>query len=233
MQIVFSAEKTARTLLWIVAFLTIASTLGQISHHFFGHSRLFGLVYLFNLNREWSIPSFYASFAVLFCSLLLTLIAWVHHRRGEMDFKYWYGLAVIFLLLAIDEYTDIHNRIFEPVHSHLKAIGMISYAWLLVYVPLLLAMLLIYRRFLTRLPEQIAKLLILAGVVYLVGAIGINFIGDQYTYSERRVAVSYAVIYTLEELCEMLGIIMFIYALLKYMEGYIGQLALVFLDREK
>ncbi|MBL3598267.1 MAG: hypothetical protein JMN25_00185 [gamma proteobacterium endosymbiont of Lamellibrachia anaximandri] len=233
MQIVFSAEKIARILLWIVAFLTIANTLGQISHHFFGHSRLFGLVYLFNLNREWSIPSFYASFAVLFCSLLLTLIAWVHHRRGEMDFKYWYGLAVIFLLLAIDEYTDIHNRIFEPVRSHLKAIGMISYAWLLVYVPLLLAMLLIYRRFLTRLPKQIAKLFILAGVVYLVGAIGINFIGDQYTYSERRVAVSYAVIYTLEELCEMLGIIMFIYALLKYMEGYIGRLALVFLDREK
>ncbi|MBL3591541.1 MAG: hypothetical protein JMN24_17410 [gamma proteobacterium endosymbiont of Lamellibrachia anaximandri] len=74
---------------------------------------------------------------------------------------------------------------------------------------------------------------ILAGVVYLVGAIGFNFIGDQYTYYERREAVSYVVIYTIEELCEMLGIIMFIYALLKYMEGYIGRLALVFLDREK
>ncbi|WP_177420550.1 hypothetical protein [endosymbiont of Lamellibrachia barhami] len=232
MQIVFSAEKVVRILLWIVAFLTIANTLGQISHHFLGHSRLFGLVYLFNLNREWSIPSFYASFAILFCSLLLTLIAWVHHRRGEVDFKYWYGLAVIFLLLAIDEYTDIHNRIFEPVRSHLKVIGLISYAWLLVYVPLLLAMLLIYRRFLARLPKSTAKLFILAGVVYLVGAIGINFIGDQYTYHERD-ALSYSVIYTFEELCEMLGIIMFIYALLKYMEGYIGQLALVFLDREK
>ncbi len=232
MQIVFSAEKVVRILLWIVAFLTIANTLGQISHHFFGHSRLFGLVYLFNFNREWSVPSFYASFAVLFCSLLLTLIAWFHHRRGEVDFKYWYGLAVIFLLLAIDEYTDIHARIFEPVRSHLKAIGLVSYAWLLVYVPLLLAMLLIYRRFLTRLPKPTVKLFILSGVVYLVGAIGINLIGDQYTYHERD-ALSYSVFYTFEELCEMLGIVIFIYALLKYMEGYMGRLALVFLDREK
>ena len=61
-------------------------------------------------------------------------------------------------------------------------------------------------------------LFICAGVIFITGAVGIEIISAQEADLHGTESVLYSVLYTIEELCEMLGIVIFCYALLRYIE---------------
>jgi glycosyltransferase involved in cell wall biosynthesis len=65
---------------------------------------------------------------------------------------------------------------------------------------------------------KIEKNVIIAGLIYVTGAIGIELIGGRYSelYGYN---VTYFVITTLEELLEMVGVVVFIYALTSYIDS--------------
>jgi len=68
------------------------------------------------------------------------------------------------------------------------------------------------------LPRQTMILFICAGVIFITGAVGIEIISAQEADLHGTESVLYSVLYTIEELCEMLGIVIFCYALLRYIE---------------
>ena len=55
-----------------------------------------------------------------------------------------------------------------------------------------------------------------AATLFIGGAIGIELVGGRYVELHGRENVTYSMIATLEESLEMAGVIVFIYALLKY-----------------
>ena len=73
------------------------------------------------------------------------------------------------------------------------------------------------------LPPATRRLFVLAAILYIGGAIGIEMIGGQHAslYGEQN--LEYAIITALEELLEMLGTVVFIYGLLSYMKRYINE----------
>ncbi|WP_291963528.1 hypothetical protein [Maribacter sp.] len=173
------------------------------------------LVNLFNFDVEGNIPTLYSTLLLLFCALLLSFIA----KKEQNDIKMrraWYGLSIIFLFLAIDEATTIHERLMMVTRNTLNTSGLLFYSWVIPYGFALIIFLLAYIKFLIQLPKQTAKLFIFSGFVFVTGAVLIEMIEGWFSYNYGANYKFHHFLYTIEELLEMFGLIGFIYALLNY-----------------
>jgi hypothetical protein len=62
-----------------------------------------------DLNAESSIGAWFATTTLLLCALVLGAIALGSHQSHDRFGRYWVGLAVIALGLAIDEQAKLHD----------------------------------------------------------------------------------------------------------------------------
>jgi hypothetical protein len=90
------------------------------------------------------------------------------------------------------------------------------FAWVIPYSLLVLLVGVAYLRFVFRLPPFVRDRVLLAGFVFVAGALGLEIV-ESYYYSQSGVKdLNFAILTTLEESMEMFGILLFIYALLHY-----------------
>ncbi|WP_258003851.1 hypothetical protein [Fischerella thermalis] len=75
----------------------------------------------------------------------------------------------------------------------------------------------------------------MAGTIYVAGSSGTEMVGGYYANYYTQTNMIYALITTVEELLEMMGIIVFIYALLSYISSYMNGIDVEFhiMDRKK
>ena len=173
------------------------------------------LVALFDFNIEMNIPTFFSSLLLMLCASLLFLIG----RRGKFELKRylgWYGLSFIFIFLSIDEMTSIHEQLITPFRTALNLSGLLFYSWVIPYGFLLLVLLSFYFKFLMRLPRKTLRLFVLSGIIYLTGAILLDMAEGALVEEYGWYDPLYCFLYTCEEFLEMLGLIIFIYALSSY-----------------
>jgi hypothetical protein len=181
------------------------------------NSIIISFIDLLSVNAEATIPTWYSTLLLFLGSVMLGLIAIVKRRNGEPYAGYWLGLVFIFIYLSMDEGAVIHEIISTPLQQALNTTGYLAFPWLLVFVPLVLLFVLIYLRFLFRLPPRTRNLFILAGGLFVGGAVVVEAISANRWSLDNGVSFPYLAIATVEELCEMLGVVVFIYALLSYM----------------
>lgn len=169
---------------------------------------------LFSVNLEDSIPTWYSTINLLISAALLAVIATVKRKDKDRFALYWIGLALIFLYLSIDEGASIHEIFSDMMETVIPPTGIFTFGWVVVGAPVALIVGLLYLRFVLNLPPRIRNLFFLAGGLYIGGALVIEAISaSQY---DDTVSFTYLAIATLEELCEMLGIVTLIYTLLSY-----------------
>ncbi len=181
-----------------------------------GNERLYGLVYAFSLGADGNFPTYYSSLALLFCSLLLLFIAVARQDGRNIHTGYWFGLAAIFLFLSIDEMLMIHERLIEPMNALLNISGALQYAWVIPYGFGVLVFGVIYLRFLSQLPARTAIFFALAGTIFVSGAIGLEMAGGWSQELHGTASITYVLIQSFEEIFEIVGVIIFIYALSDY-----------------
>lgn len=213
-----SPRRTLRFLLFVILGLNLASIVGQLTKYFLPNYFLRDrLAWLFYLDAEKNIPSLYSVSTLLFCSILLATIAYVKKVAGNRYVSYWGALSIIFLYLSWDEAVSIHEKLIDPLRSMLNATGFFHFTWVIPGSIFVLLCLLGFWRFLGVLPKKTRRLFLIAGTFYVAGAIGIEMINGYHAsvYGEQNIV--YAILTTLEESFEMLGIAVFIYALLSYM----------------
>jgi hypothetical protein len=180
------------------------------------HSTFIQLIDLFSVNAEQAIPTWYSILLLFGAALLVANIAFAERTRQQPYTVYWMGLALIFLYLSIDEGAVIHEIASDAIQVYTTTTGYLTFPWLVVAAPLVIIFGLLYARFLFVLQRRTALLFILAGVIYIGGAMGIEAVSANHYSLGGGVSFSYLAIATVEELCEMLGIVVFIYALLSY-----------------
>ena len=73
---------------------------------------------------------------------------------------------------------------------------------------------------------------IAAGSVFVAGAIGMDLFGVRYLEQQDGADMIYAMMTTIEEFLELLGVIVFIYALLSYLRSHTEVIQLRIDDRE-
>lgn len=182
----------------------------------------------FNVNRESSIPTWYSSGLLLFCAILLAVIALAVRQNKDRYQRHWFGLALIFLYLSIDEAAAIHETVTTPLQESLDAGGYFYFAWVFVGIAFVGVVGMLYLKFLLRLPKRTQRLFILSGMTYIGGALGIEVISANQWYIDDGTSLKYSAIATVEETFEMLGATLFIYALIRYLSEYIGELSIRF-----
>ncbi|MGI9553298.1 MAG: hypothetical protein ACR2NC_00110 [Thermodesulfobacteriota bacterium] len=181
---------------------------------------------LFSLLFETSIPTFFSTLNLLLSSVLLWVIAKNTELTEGKNRKLWISLSVIFLFLALDEGTQIHELIgvytnsifnFPPGHPF-------HYSWVIPYSVLILIIGLLYLKFLFTLPVAIRNGIIAAGLLFVLGAIGLEMVEatelrniDRVSYIRKYNFDRAYIVPAVQELIEMVAISYFNYILLKYM----------------
>jgi hypothetical protein len=173
------------------------------------------LTFWFNLDKEKNIPSAYAACSLVLCAVLLGYIA--HAKRARrLPARHWWILAGIFVFLGLDEFVKIHERLTIPLRRALHVSGLLYYAWIIPYSVLTLTLCVSYGAFLWQLPRRIRWLFISAGSLFVGGAVGMEMLSGWYFTLHRVQDQTYVLLATIEEILEMSGVILFMYALLAY-----------------
>ncbi len=220
-------QKTSRFLLLIVLGLVLANLIVQFSLYFLpDYPFKNSFIELFDIDGERNVAALYSSSALLFCSILLAIIALF--KKGDRYVYHWRVLSIIFLFLSLDEAISIHEKMIPALRSTLNAGGFLYYTWVIPGSIFVLVCLLGFWKFLTYLPTKIRRLFLIAGTLFVAGSIGIELVGGYYHDLYGQHNINYLFSTTMEESLEMLGIVVFIYALLLYMSSCIKTVNLQF-----
>ncbi len=202
--------------------LTFVHVVTGVLRRVFNHP-LLNTTWIFDVGGDNTVPTWYSSLTLLICSLLLLFIGSVKLKEQDRHKNKWLLLALIFLFLSIDEVATIHETFGKLVHVS-DSTGFFQYEWVIFGLLFVLIVGLYCFRFILSLPSQIKILFLLSGLIYVAGALGLEMINARtvYLYGKDSRTILYAVGTTFEELCEMLGISLFIYSLLKYIKYQLG-----------
>ena len=210
-----SPKRITRLLTVAVLALVIASVTGQTVEYFAGTQ---AFVWLVDLDRERNIPTLFSAGMLALCSALLAKIALDKKRAGASYVVHWTALSAVFLLLALEEVAGVHETAGSRLASslHLDARGIFHFFWVVPGAAAVLVFVLAYLRFLASLPLRTRQLFLIAGALYVGGALGMEMLGGRHM-DLRGFDMTYVTLVTVEELLEMLGAVVFIGALISYM----------------
>jgi spermidine synthase len=213
-------RKIASTLAVIAVLLAGVSILGEyVTENVIAdqsESVLYQLIDLSSVNAEGTLPTWYSTMLLLMAAVLLAAIAFSKQASGDRYRFHWTGLSLIFLYLSIDEGIAIHEIFSDGFSTIIEAAGYLTFPWIIAGIPLVIVFALLYLHFLLHLPALIRNLFIVAGMLYVGGAVVIEAISANQYDIGGGVHFFYLAIATVEELFEMLGVVVLIYALLTY-----------------
>ena len=163
---------------------------------------------IFDLNAERNIPTLFSSVTMLGASILLGYIAYLTRLTAGRYGLLWAILSLGFLYISVDESAYIHENFSEDVAG-----------WIFFVAPFLIIFFLGYIGFFLHLPRRTKIYFLLAGILFIGGAFFLEYIGSWRidTAGENRIAIT-LLFTSIEESFEMLGINLFIYALLLYLQ---------------
>lgn len=180
-------------------------------------------VRMFDLSGESSIPTWFSSSTMLLCSVILSMVARVKKRSGERYALHWGFLAFILLGMSVDEVAQFHESL-NRVGSLLGTEGLLHFGWVIPGSAFVIAVGLAYLKFLTDLPVAVRRLFILAGALFVGGAIGMEMIGARSAQLYGQASPAFFLPVTVEEFMEMMGVIFFGYALLSYVSSHLNDI---------
>jgi hypothetical protein len=214
----------------IISVLVFADIIGFLCRLYLNLHYLNGFFRLFDLDQETNIPSFYSALSLLSSALLLFYIS--YSKRGTKDFLSWFSLGLVFTYLSLDEACVIHEMLINLFRNTFHTSGLLYDAWVIPYGIAMVIAGIIFIPFLIRLPRKTMILLVIAGAIYVSGAVGVEMIQGDYEEIHGTQNIIYSVSVVIEESMEMFGIALFIFALLKYISLTPNHLTLTFTDKK-
>jgi len=228
MEYTVNPKKVTVILLVIIATLAAMHIAQLVTYYVIGDPRVFDFIKMVDFDYETNLPTLYSVIAIILCSIILFLIA-SGKKKTQQPYRFqWKLLAWIFLFLALDEGVSIHEDIGDVMELFVTASGYLYFPWVIPYAGLLVILALVYFRFLLHLPRPTMIRFIIAGGLFLTGAIGIEIISAQEADIHGTATITYSILYTIEELCEMIAIVIFLQALLEYYASEFGTLKIRF-----
>jgi hypothetical protein len=222
------AVRVSDVLLIIVGALIALSLVGQCAKYLYGHTMLKGFVPTFYVDLETSAPTWYSSAALGLAGALLALIAAAKFKMSDGYRWHWALLACLFFSLSLDEIAMIHELPIDPLRERWGAGGLLYYAWVVPGAALVGLVGILYLRFFLKLPRRTQIGFLLAAMLFVGGAIGVEMLSGAHADAFGEENLQYALIVTIEEFLEMLGIVVFIRALLEYIQTNLGGLQVEF-----
>lgn len=208
----------------IFLLLLLLSLCGTVLIYFNQNAALHQLAELFLFEEERNLPTLF-NFTLLVANMAalgaVTIFAFGGNDRWRW---HWLFLALVFLFLAYDEAAQVHEGLNKVMAGVVDASGFLAFAWVVPGIATVLLVGLAFARFLLALPGRSAMSFLLAGLLYVGGAIGVEMIGANFWWSNGWDNVAYSLLATLEETLEMAGLIVLLHATLGVLAGPGGAL---------
>ena len=220
-----SARRVLFRLLVSVALLTAAGTAVQVAKYGFDYRE--DWLRMFNLDREYNLPSLFSTLLLAGCAVLLRAIGQRATAAADPWDRSWRLLSTIFAVLAADEWFSVHELLIIPDLAEWANLpGFLKQIWVIPAAILVSVGAWKFWPFWLNLPTKLRWRSLVAGVVYLSGALLMEMIGGEYADLDGQQNLGYALLTVVEELAEMLGTTLFLWALLVHLGSWSGQVSL-------
>ncbi len=171
------------------------------------------------MDGEQNIPTLFSLMLLWLCALLTAGIAWGNRGSARKKVFQWSILAAVFFFMGLDESIQIHERLTEPTRNMLGSSNLFHFAWVLPYMVFVVVFAAIYLRFFLELPRDTRRFVLLAAILYLGGCIGLEIVEGAWIQSHGK-DEGYYLLVMIEELLEMSGCLVFIYAFANHIDKY-------------
>ena len=213
LEVQYNPQKIAFIMALVALVLTVLSLTGDVTYIF--STKRFGLD-IFKVDKHHSISTWYASGLLLVNSIVLIFI--VYFKKNERKFIFhWILLVIIFAGLSLFKTTSFHSFFFNIIRKTASRLGVRLTSFVMAGT-LIMVFALGFLKFLLSLPKRIKKLIFIAGLVYVGGSISMMIPGSRAYHSLGSTSLTYSIFSGFEQLFEMLGSIIFCYALMLYIK---------------
>ena len=234
-QLMLRPAAVARALGIVAALLVIANLIALLATWSTGRMpQDVKLAYLFYLDGERNFPTAFSVFLLSSAAAAL-MVTTVLERQRRAPTLHWLVLALGFLAMAFDEGWSFHERLNAPVRAALgnRDLGIFYYGWVAPALVLVAVLGALFLRFLWRLPARTRWQFLIAGAIYVGGAVGIELIEGRFDEVHGDQNLVSGLTATVQESMEMGGVIVFIWALLEYLHDTYGSVRLDFGSDER
>ncbi len=201
-----------------VAVLFLLSLAGQIARYHLGYPTVLGLVDLFYLDEENSVPTWYQSAVFLLAGGLLSIIGLGARSSGAPFASHWLVLATICVGLSLDEVASLHERTIDPIYFSLRPTGIWSPSWVILGMAAVASVALLYLRFFLHLSRADQLQIAAAAIIFVGGSIGVEMMTaamfDTADVTWKK-SFDYVLMVQVEEGLEMVGLLIFVDFLLR------------------
>jgi hypothetical protein len=177
-----------------------------------------------NFDSERNLPAIFSGILHIAASYSLAMVA-----ISQLNFKnsksMWWVLSFIFFFLGVDEILVLHEKI-EGNLAGFEENGVFFYNWIVLYGSGILILGAFMAKSLWSLPRKTLYLFITAGIIFVLGAIVLESIAGNLVFQRQlnpevvKITPAVFILATLEELFEMLGVTIFIFAILDFLYRY-------------
>ncbi len=198
---------------WLVIAVAVVSGLG-LSVELWG-ARAHGdladiLVPRLSLSYEANVPTWFASTLLFTCALAAGAIA----REATTWVAHWWGVVSVFGIASLDEAIGLH----EHLGGHLDTAGVLYFDWVIWAAAILAVTAIIFLPFVRALAPATRIRLVIAGAVYLMGAVGMELPLGVVTERLGTHNLVYALVDWIEETLEMIGASLALRAFVRHRE---------------
>jgi len=208
-----------RKILYIITILFLLLILADLMVLMFkfglGRDHVLGFVPLFDFDRERSIPVLFTTALFVYASFYMFILATLKEQVFRIR---WRLLGLIFVFCAIDEFCSIHERFSYPMQQLFNTSGIFYFGWVIPYSIIGLLLLIFFLPLFASLSLEINRWLAGAFLVFFTGAVGIEMLGGYwYEQNGQTIDLIYSIFVFFEESFEMLGLLILLRGLHKYL----------------
>jgi hypothetical protein len=201
---------------WLLAGVGAVSGLGlaiELAHAWSHDGVVEVLLPKLSLSFEGNLPTWWSSSLLLACAIAAGSIAAA--LAGAPWRRHWWALAIGFGYASLDEAAELH----EHLGGHLELGGILYFDWVIPALAILAVLAAVFLPFVRALPSPVRTRLVVAGVIYVAGALVMELPLGWWTERAGPDSFGYAMIDWFEETLEMLGASLGLAALVDHRRG--------------
>jgi hypothetical protein len=177
----------------------------------------FGVVPLFNFDREANLPTLFNGLLLAFASWLAFGISGCLKTGGtSRHVLSWKAVGFVLLFMMLDELCRVHEALDWILMARLETEGAIAWPWVIPYAVLALCVAGFFLRFFLSLQPKYRWCFAVSAVLYVIGAIGFELLEAAHVEKHGIDSMGFGILYSIEENLEMLAVMLAIWGFMGY-----------------
>jgi hypothetical protein len=197
-------QRAARLVWLATALVSLAGLAVELVGHLVAGAHESRAVETFSLSYEGNVPTWYSSVLLVGAALATALFALHLRQSGGRFTRRWMLLACLLAYVSLDETATLHERL-NGLFSVEGLDGWLTFGWILPVGAAVVLLAIAYFPIVFALPRATRNLVILAGVLYVGGALVFELPLGWWTAQAGEESLGYILIDWGEETLELAG----------------------------